>query len=99
MASITIRNIEEGVKSRLASARQAPSKNAKHAINQLSINQGRVTELMVFILPVALQSAFAESLQRIDALTRHLDAAAAKAAWLSAEMFSGTAIAVRRDAA
>jgi type I restriction enzyme S subunit len=92
-----------GVMLQLAPVRRALIKNAKHAINQSSINQGDVTGTMVFVPPVALQSAFAERLQRIDALARHLDAAAAKAeamaAGLSAEVFGGTAIAARRDAA
>ncbi|MGI8839190.1 MAG: hypothetical protein ACR2F8_00130, partial [Caulobacteraceae bacterium] len=80
-----------GVMLQLNSVRQALIKNAKHAINQSSINQGDVTRIMVFAPPIPLQSAFAERIQRIDAVTRHLDAAAAKAeamaAGLSAEVF------------
>jgi hypothetical protein len=49
---------------------------------------------MVFAPPIPLQSAFAERIQRIDAVARHLDAAAAKAeamaAGLSAEVFGGS---------
>jgi type I restriction enzyme S subunit len=75
----------------LNSVRQALIKNAKHAINQSSINQGDVTGITVFAPPIPLQSVFAEHIQRIDAVARHLDAAAAKAeamaAGLSAEVF------------
>ena len=92
-----------GTMLQVSSVRQALIRNAKHAINQSSINQGDVTGILVFAPPIALQSAFAERIQRIDALARHLDAAAAKAeamaAGLSAEVFGGTAIAARRDAA
>jgi type I restriction enzyme S subunit len=83
-----------GVMLQLNSVRQALIKNAKHAINQSSINQGDVTGIMVFAPPIPLQSAFAERIQRIDAVARHLDAAAAKAqamaAGLSAEVFGGS---------
>jgi type I restriction enzyme S subunit len=83
-----------GVMLQLDSVRQALIKNAKHAINQSSINQGDVTGIMVFAPPIPLQSAFAERIQRIDAVARHLDAAAAKAeamaAGLSAEVFGGS---------
>lgn len=58
---------------------------------------------MVFAPPIALQSVFAERIQRISALARHLDAAAAKAeaiaAGLSGEVFGGAATMARRDAA
>jgi type I restriction enzyme S subunit len=80
-----------GVMLQLNSVRQALIKNAKHAINQSSINQGDVTGITVFAPPIPLQSVFAEHIQRIDAVARHLDAAAAKAeamaAGLSAEVF------------
>ena len=80
-----------GVMLQLSSVRQALIKNAKHAINQSSINQGDVTGITVFAPPIPLQSVFAEHIQRIDAVARHLDAAAAKAeamaAGLSAEVF------------
>lgn len=80
-----------GVMLQLDSVRQALIKNAKHAINQSSINQGDVAGIMVLAPRIALQSAFAERIQRIDALARHLDSAAAKAeamaASLSAEVF------------
>jgi type I restriction enzyme S subunit len=92
-----------GVMLQLVSVRQTLIKNAKHAINQSSINQGDVTGIMVFAPPVALQSAFAERIQRIDALARHLDAAAIKAdamaAGLSAEVFGSQALPTQRDAA
>jgi type I restriction enzyme, S subunit len=80
-----------GVMLQLNSVRQALIKNAKHAINQSSINQGDVTGITVFAPPIPLQSVFAEHIQRIDAVARHLDAAVAKAeamaAGLSAEVF------------
>jgi type I restriction enzyme S subunit len=80
-----------GVMLQLNSVRQALTKNAKHAINQSSINQGDVTGITVFAPPIPLQSVFAQHIQRIDAVARHLDAAAAKAeamaAGLSAEVF------------
>ena len=80
-----------GVMLQLNSVRQALIKNAKHAINQSSINQGDVTGITVFAPPIPLQSVFAEHIQLIDAVALHLDAAAAKAeamaAGLSAEVF------------
>jgi type I restriction enzyme S subunit len=83
-----------GVMLQLDSVRQALIRNAKHAINQSSINQGDVTGIMVLAPPLALQSAFAERTERINALARHLDAAAAKAeamaAGLSAEVFGAS---------
>jgi type I restriction enzyme S subunit len=83
-----------GVMLQLASVRQALIKNAKHAINQSSINQGDVTGILVFTPPIALQSAFADRIQRIELLAHHLDAAAAKAgamaAGLSAEVFGAS---------
>jgi type I restriction enzyme S subunit len=83
-----------GVMLQLNSVRQALIKNAKHAINQSSINQGDVTGITVFAPPIPLQSVFAEHIQRIDAVARHLDAAAAKAeamaAGLSAEVFGAS---------
>jgi len=92
-----------GVMLELNSVRQALIKNAKHAINQSSINQGDVTGIMVVAPPIALQFALVERIQRIDALARHLDAVAAKAeamaGGLSAEVFGGAATAARRDAA
>jgi len=83
-----------GVMLQLNSVRQALIKNAKHAINQSSINQGDVTGITVVAPPIQLQSVFAEHIQRIDAVARHLDAAAAKAeamaAGLSAEVFGAS---------
>jgi type I restriction enzyme, S subunit len=80
-----------GVMLQLDSVRQALIKNAKHAINQSSINQRDVTGIRVLAPPVVLQTAFAEHVQRLEALARHLDAAATKAdamaAALSAEVF------------
>jgi len=91
-----------GVMLQLNSIRQALIKDAKHAINQSSINQGDVTGTVVFAPPIALQSAFAEHIQRIDALAHHLDAAAAKAeamaAALSAEVFGASPIKGNGDA-
>ena len=75
----------------LGSVRAALTKNAKHAINQSSINQGDVTGITVFKPPLPLQTTFAEQVTRIEAVARALDAAAAKAealaAALSAEVF------------
>ncbi len=80
-----------GVMLQLNSVRQALIKNAKHAINQSSINQGDVTGITVFAPPIPLQSVFAEKIERVESFARHLDAAAAKAeavaAGLSAEVF------------
>ena len=92
-----------GVMLQLDSVRRALIKNAKHAINQSSINQGDVTGIVVFAPPVALQSAFAERIQRINALAYQHDAIAAKvdamAAGLSAEVFGNPASPARHDAA
>lgn len=80
-----------GAMLQLASVRQALIKNAKHAINQSSINQGDVMGVGVFAPPLPLQTAFAEQANRLDALACALDAAADKAdsmaAALSAEVF------------
>jgi type I restriction enzyme S subunit len=80
-----------GVMLQLDSVRRALVKNAKHAINQSSINQGDVTGIRILAPPVALQSAFAEQVARIEALVGGLDTAARKAeaiaAALSAEVF------------
>jgi type I restriction enzyme, S subunit len=80
-----------GVMLQLASVRQALIRNAKHAINQSSINQGDVMDVAIFAPPLPLQTAFAEQAQRLEATARALDAAAAKAeamaAALSAEVF------------
>lgn len=80
-----------GAMLQLASVRQALIRNAKHAINQSSINQGDVMGVGVFAPPLPLQAAFAEQAQRLEATARALDTAAAKAeamaAGLSAEVF------------
>lgn len=80
-----------GVMLQLTSVRQALIRNAKHAINQSSINQGDVKGVAIFAPPLHLQTAFAEQVQRLEALARTLDTAAAKAeataASLSAEVF------------
>ena len=80
-----------GAMLQLASVRQALSRNAKHAINQSSINQGDVMGVGVFAPPLLLQTAFAEQAQRLEATARAIDTAAAKAeamaAALSAEVF------------
>lgn len=80
-----------GVLLQLGSVRSALTKNAKHAINQSSINQGDVTGITVFKPPLPLQSTFAEQVTRIESVARALDAAAAKAEAmaeaLSAEVF------------
>ncbi|WP_288051861.1 restriction endonuclease subunit S [Acidiphilium sp.] len=80
-----------GVMLQIPSVRQNLIRNAKHAINQSSINQSDVTAVGVFAPPLTLQTDFAEQAQRIEATARALDAAAAKAeamaAGLSAEVF------------
>lgn len=80
-----------GVMLQLASVRQALIRNAKHAINQSSINQGDVMGVAIFAPPLPLQTAFAGQARRIEALARALDTAAVKAealaASLSAEVF------------
>lgn len=83
-----------GTMLQLASVRQALIRNAKHAINQSSINQGDVMGVGVFAPPLPLQTAFAEQTQRLEATARALDTAAAKsetmAAALSAQVFGVT---------
>lgn len=80
-----------GAMLQLEPVRRSLIRNAKHAINQSSINQGDVTGLVVFAPPLRLQAAFAEQAERIESTARALDAAAAKAgamaAALSAEVF------------
>ncbi|HZR89958.1 MAG TPA: restriction endonuclease subunit S [Bradyrhizobium sp.] len=80
-----------GAMLQLGSVRQALIKNAKHAINQSSINQGDVMGVVVFSPPLQLQTIFAEQAQRLEATARALDAAGVKAeamaAALSAEVF------------
>ena len=55
------------------------------------ISMGRLREVSAPVPPLTLQTAFAEQVQRFEALARHLDAAAAKAgamaAGLTAEVF------------
>jgi type I restriction enzyme, S subunit len=78
----------------LATVRRALIRNAKHAINQSSINQGDVTGVAVFAPPLSLQTAFADEARRLETVSRALDAAAAKAesmaAALSAEVFDAS---------
>jgi type I restriction enzyme S subunit len=80
-----------GVMLQLNSVRQALTKNAKHAINQSSINQGDVTGIRVLTPPLCLQALFVEHVQQLEAVARQLDTAAMKAeamaAGLSAEAF------------
>jgi len=56
-----------------------------------NISQAKLVQVVVPLPPLALQTAFAEKVQRLESLARHLDAAAAKAeamaAALSAEIF------------
>jgi type I restriction enzyme S subunit len=82
-----------GVMLQLDSVRRALIKNAKHAINQSSINQGDVKALELLVPPLPLQSIFAEQVLRLQGISRQLDAAADKAeamaASLSAEVFGG----------
>ena len=55
------------------------------------ISKGRLLKLRVPFPPMELQVTFAEQVERLQALARHLDGAAAKAealaAGLSAEVF------------
>jgi type I restriction enzyme, S subunit len=73
-----------GVMLQLASVRQALIKNAKHAINQSSINQGDVLSVRVLAPPIILQAVFAERVRRLEALARSLDLAAVKAEAMAA---------------
>lgn len=68
-----------GVMLQLATVRHALIRNAKHAINQSSINQGDVKGVEVFAPPLSLQTVFAEQAQRLEATACALNAAAAKA--------------------
>jgi len=64
---------------------------ARGAIGQANINAKELRAFRVAVPPFDLQEAFAEHVQRLEALARHLDAIAAKAetmaAGLSAEVF------------
>ena len=64
---------------------------ARGAIGQANINSKELRAFRVAAPPIDLQVAFAEQVQRLEFLARHLDAAAAKteamAAGLSAELF------------
>ena len=75
-----------GAMLQLPSMRQALIRNAKHAINQSSINQGDVKAIPAFSPPLPLQTAFAEQARRIEAVARALDAAAAKAEAMAAAL-------------
>ena len=65
---------------------------ARGAIGQANINAKELRAFRVAAPPLDLQAAFADQTQRLEALARHLDAAAAKAeamaAGLSAEVFA-----------
>jgi type I restriction enzyme S subunit len=80
-----------GAMLQLDSVRQSLIKNAKHAINQSSINQGDVKEVVVFAPPLPLQTIFAEQARRLEVTAHTLDTAAARAqamgVALSAEVF------------
>ena len=75
----------------LASVRQELIRNAKHSINQSSINQQDVKGLRIYLPSLALQTSYSRQRNAVDSLARNLDAAAAKAeamaAALSAEVF------------
>lgn len=78
----------------LDSVRRGLIKNAKHAINQSSINQGDVTGVEIFAPPLPLQASFVEQVCRIRTIALSLDGAAATARAmaesLSAEIFDGS---------
>jgi type I restriction enzyme S subunit len=80
-----------GVALQLENVRRSLIRNAKHAINQSSINQQDVGSLQVFQPPIALQVTYTEQCERVEGLVRTLDVAAVKAqamaAALSAEVF------------
>jgi hypothetical protein len=59
-----------GAMLQLNSVRQALTKNAKHAINQSSINQGDVTGIRLITPPISLQATFAEQIRRSRLLSR-----------------------------
>jgi len=65
--------------------------NGKTTSGLNTISTRNVKDVAILLPPLALQTAFAENVQRLEALARHLDAAAAKAeamaAALSAEIF------------
>ena len=65
--------------------------NGKTTSGLNTISTRNVKEVWIPLPPTGLQGVFAEQVQRIEALARHLDAAAAKAeamaAGLSAEVF------------
>ncbi len=65
--------------------------NGKTTSGLNTISTRNVKEVRIPLPPTGLQGVFAEQVQRIEALARHLDAAAAKAeamaAGLSAEVF------------
>ncbi|WP_371824232.1 restriction endonuclease subunit S [Methylosinus sp. KRF6] len=75
----------------LDSVRRGLIKNAKHAINQSSINQGDVRAVEIFAPPLPLQELFVEQVCRLRTIALSLDGAAATAdamaASLSAEIF------------
>jgi len=59
-----------------------------------NISQAKLVRVSIPLPPLDIQAVFAKQVQRIEALARHLDAAAAKAeamaAGLSAEVFGST---------
>jgi type I restriction enzyme, S subunit len=80
-----------GTMLQLRSVRSALTKNAKHAINQSSINQGDVAGVKIFAPPMPLQLVFSERIRRVGLVSHHLDHVAAKAdevaSGLSSEVF------------
>lgn len=78
----------------LDSVRRGLIKNAKHAINQSSVNQGDVKGVEIFAPPLPLQASFVEQVGRIRTIALSLDSAAVKtevmATSLSAEIFDGS---------
>ena len=92
-----------GAMLQLASVRHALVRNAKHAINQSSINQGDVMGVPVFAPPITVQATFAEQAKRLEANARALAVAAVKAddmaAALSAKVFGAESAAALCNAA
>lgn len=80
-----------GTMLQLKSVRAALTKNAKHAINQSSINQRDVSGVKICTPPMPLQLIFAERLRHTEHVSLRLDAIATKAdeiaSGLSSEVF------------
>ena len=101
LSSLTTEYVETFLNSN--SGRRTLIQNGKTNSGLNTISTRNVKDVRILLPPKTLQLNFAEQVQRLESLARHLDTAAAKAdaiaAGLSAEVFGSPASPTRRDAA